>query len=332
MSVVPERFEMPRAQKIAVTVLAVVMLGLSAVAAWFAWHGIPGAEDPRAALVGVTTMAGMFGLIGVFAAREARRVWRSAITLRDGGVEVERGDDMPTFISWGQIGGLKLRGAMGGTTVVGQGGDRLFAVDSRLTGVGRLLHAILVNGVLPKRSVILPYRAQQSLPTQALPLIAFLIGVGAFLFLRNAPAEVRPVVLIAYFVVALLVLVIAALAGRFGLAGAVTVDADGITTGRAGIRRPWSTVQGAALAFVRGPKGQRFARVALQGLDGRWEPLALRGADLVELLAAINAAAPGKIIDPPDAPLGLADRLGISIKVNRTFRIGPPPSGTDAPK
>jgi hypothetical protein len=328
MSVVPERFEMPRAQKVAVTVLAVVMLGISVGAAWFAWHGIAGADDPRAAFVGVTTMAGIFGLIGVVAAREARRVWHSAITVRDGGVEIERGDDTPNFITWGQIGGLKLRSALGGSAVLGQGGDRLFSIDYRLAGVGRLLHAIMVNGVFPKRSPILPYRALQSVPPRLPVAIAFVLGIGAFALLANTPAEVRSVVLMSFAAIALVVAGIAALVSRFGGAGSVTIDSDGITAGRSGTRRPWSSVQGAALAFVRGPKGELFPRVALQGLDGRWEPLSLQGTDLVELLAAINAAAPGKILAPPDQPLGLTNRLAFTVRKDVRFRIG----GRDAEK
>jgi hypothetical protein len=116
--------------------------------------------------------------------------------------------------------------------------------------------------------------------------------------------------------------VVAKLATRFGSAGAVTVDAQGITIGRAGYARPWSTVRGVALAFVRGPKGQRFPRVAIQGPDERWEPINLPGADLVALLGAINVAAPGKIIAPPDEPIGLLARTSFTFKKNVAFRIG----------
>jgi hypothetical protein len=262
--------------------------------------------------------------MGILFGREALRTWRSAITLRDGGLEVERGDDTPTFIGWGQINGLKLRSALGGTAVLGQGGDRLFTIDSRLPGVGRLLNAILVNGIFPKRVPILPYRAQQSVPRQIPVAIVFVLGIGAFTLLANTPAEVRPVVLLSFGAIALAVALVAALVSRFGGAGSVTIDTDGITHGRAAIRRPWSSVQGAALAFVRGPKGELFPRAALQGLDGRWEPLALQGADLAELLAAINAAAPGKMIAPPDEPLGFANRLAFAFKAKSSLRLRPP--------
>ena len=64
MSVAPERFDIPRAQKVAITALAGVMFAVSAVAAFFAWHGIEGAEDPRASAIGFMAMASFFALIG----------------------------------------------------------------------------------------------------------------------------------------------------------------------------------------------------------------------------------------------------------------------------
>lgn len=330
--ITPERFEIPRGQKVAGTIVAVVMLLVAAVGAFFAVGGVPGAADPVASRVGFLTMAAMFAILGLIVSREALRAWRSAITLRDGGVEVEMGDDMPHFISWGQVAELKMRTAMGGSAVLGQGGDRLFSIDSRIPRVGRLLHAILVNGVFPKRSTILPYHAQRSVPPQLPVSIAVALGVGAFALLANTPAEVRSAVLMSFGAIAVVVALVAALASRLAGAGTITIDADGITMGRSGARRPWSSVQGAALAFVRGPKGERFPRVALQGLDGRWEPISLQGADLVGMLAAINVAAPGKVIAPPDEPLGLANRLGLTFKVNKTFRIGPPPPDTGGSK
>jgi hypothetical protein len=38
------------------------------------------------------------------------------------------------------------------------------------------------------------------------------------------------------------------------------------------------------------------------------------------------------VIVPPDEPLGLAGRLGFTLKVDKTFRIGPPPPGSGGPK
>ena len=331
MSQLPERFDLPRGQKVGTTVLAGVMLAAAAVAAWFAWHGIAGATDPRGQFVGLSSIAAFLGVFGGVIAFAARQGWRSAITLRDGGVDLERGEDTPTFIGWGQVGGLKLQSAAGGTAVLGLDGEKLFTVDNRLVGVGRLLHAILMNGVLPKRSPALPYHAEQSVPRIVPVALVVALGVGGIVAAVNTPAVARPGVLVSFAVIAAIVAGVLALASRLASGGAITVDADGITYGRAGTRRPWSAVQGAALAFVRGPKGQLFPRVALQGSDGRWEPLLLQGADLVELLAAINAAAPGKVIDPPDQPLGMAGRINVTFKVNKTFRIGPRPPGTDDP-
>ena len=332
MSNLPERFEVPPAQRYASAGLAFVMLGIAAVGGWFALNGNPGSKDPAADHFAFLAMATFFALIAVIIAAEARRVWRSAITLRDGGVELERGDDTPTFIGWGQIGGLKFRSAAGGTAVLGLGGDRLFTVDSRLVGVGRLLHAILVNAVLPKRSPVLPYRTEQSISRLVPVAVVIAFATGAFALVSNTPADARPQVLVAVAVIVAIIGGVVTLAARFGSAGAVVVDADGITSGRAGTRRPWNTVQGAALAFVRGPKGQLYPRVALQGTDGAWTPIFLPGTDLVELLAAINAAAPGKIIAPPDQPLGMAGRVNVTFKVNKTFRVGPPKSGGADPQ
>lgn len=322
MSITPERFELPRSQRLAVAVMGGLLLAVAAVAAWFAWHGIAGADDPRGNRIGLGALAALFGFIGLAIAVDARKGWRAAITLRDGGVEVERGEETPGFIGWGQIAGMKLRSASGGTAILGQGGETLFRVDNRIPGAPRLLHAILVHGVLPKRSPILPYHANQSVPRQIPAAIALVLGFGAFFLFANTPAAAKPAVLLGVGAVALAVAGVAALVSRFGGAGTVVVDADGITRGRAGTRTPWSSVEGAALVFVRGPKGERFARVALRSPGGRWEPLALQGADLVELLAAINAAAPGKVIAPPDEPLGATTRLAFSKNV--TFRIGPP--------
>jgi hypothetical protein len=322
--ITPERFEVLRGRRLAMVLMAGVLLMASAAAAWFAVHGIAGASDPHAALIGMSTVAGLFGLTGLLVGYDARRAWHSAITLRDGGLEVELGDETPSFFSWGQVGGLKMRSAMGGMEVLGQGEERLFSVDSRLPRVGRLLHAILVNGVFPKRAPILPYHAERAVPRQIPIGIALALGVGAFAMLANTPAEVRQVVLMSFGAIAVVAAAVALLASRLGGGGTTTVDADGITLGRAGSRRPWSSVQGAALAFVRGHKGERFPRVALQGMDGGWEPINLPGTDLVELLAAINAAAPGKVILPPDEPLGLANRLGFTFKKDVAFRIGPP--------
>ncbi|MBW8771691.1 MAG: hypothetical protein JF590_00120, partial [Gemmatimonadetes bacterium] len=292
MSIAPERFDLPQGQKVAITVLAGVMFAIGLVGAFFAWHGVDGAEDPRASTIGFAAIASLFGCLGAIIALAARQAWRAAITLRDGGVEIERGDQLPSFIGWGQIGGLKMLSAGGGTAVLGLGGDTLFNVDSRLIGAGRLLHAILVNAILPKHSPALPYRAEQSIPRLVPVAIFGGLAVGAVLFLVRAPAAARQAVFVSLAVVGAIVAAVGALAARFGSAGAVTVEADGITFGRTGTRRPWNTVQGAALAFVRGPKGERFPRVALYGTDGRWEPISLPGTDLVELLAAINAAAP----------------------------------------
>jgi hypothetical protein len=300
------------------------MFAVAAIGAWFAANGTPGSTTPAADHVAFLAMTGMFGLIGVGVTLAAKQAWNAAITLRDGGVEVTRGDDTPSFIGWGQIGGLKLRSAQGGTAILGLGGDRLFSVDSRLVGVGRLLHTILVRAVLPKRSPVLPYRAEQSIPRLVPIAIVAALGAGALLFVVNTPAPARPAVLLSIAAVGAIAAVVFGVAARFGSAGAVTVDAKGITIGRAGVARPWSTVQGAALAFIRGPKGQRFPRVALQGPDGRWEPINLPGADLVDLLAAINAAAPGKIIAPPDEPIGLLARSSFTFKKEVTFRIGLP--------
>ena len=324
MSVAPERFDIPRGQKVAITVLAAVMFAVAAVGAFFAWHGVDASPVPHDDVIGFASMAALFGLFGLIIAMGARQAWNSAITLRDGGVEIDRGDQMPNFIGWGQIGGLKMRSARGGTAVLGLGGDTLFNVDSRITGVGRLLHAILVNAVLPKRSPVLPYRAEQSIPRLVPRAIFGALAVGAVLFVVGAPAAARQAVLVSFAVVGVIVAAVGTLAARFGSAGAVTVDADGITVGRAGARRPWSTVQGAALAFVRGPKGQLFPRVALCGTDGRWEPISLPGTDLVELLAAINAAAPGKIAAPPDQPIGVSNRVALAFKAKSSLRLGPP--------
>lgn len=332
MSVTPERFDISRGQKVGTAVLAGVMFAVSAVGAYFAWAGPPGSHPGEGSFAGFAAMGALFGVLGLIIAIAARQGWRSAITLRDGGVELDRGQDTPGFVGWGQVGGLKLRSANGGMAVLGLDGATLFMVDSRLRGVGRLLHAILVNGVLPKRSPILPYHAEQSVPRVLPVAMAVAFGVGAIVLAVNTPAIARPEVFISIGVIALIVGGVLALAARLGNAGSVTVDAAGITYGRAGTRRPWTAVQGAALAFVRGPKGQLFPRVALQGSDGRWEPLQLQGADLVELLAAINAAAPGKVIAPPDEPLGLASRVNVTFKVNKTFRIGPPTSGNTGPQ
>ncbi|HET7041952.1 MAG TPA: hypothetical protein VFI13_08025 [Gemmatimonadales bacterium] len=320
-----ERFEVPRARRVIQAVAGAVMLSLGLTFTAFIYFGLTSAQDPAAARIGFALIAATFGLVGALIVRDARNEWGRAYTLRDGGIELAEGDGTPNFISWGQIGSVRLRQARGGMGVLGLDGTRLFSVDARLPGATRLVQAILVNAVFPKRATLLPYAARRTAAGAWLLLPIVVIGGLAVAVVTSAAPEAQGPVLISFAAIALAVVGVAWLLDRFTQVRSVTIDASGITVEKGGrsTLRPWSELAGAALVLVPGDKGALFPRAGLQGQDGKWTALNLSGVDPVDLLAAINTAAPAKMIAPPDRPIGLSSRVSFTARTNTTFRIGP---------
>lgn len=322
---VPERFEFPRARRIVQSVAGAVMLSIGLAFTAFVYFGVTSAKDPAAARIGFTVIAAIFGLLGALIVWDVRKEWNRAYTLGDGGVELAGGDGTPNFISWGQIGSVRLRQARGGMGVLGLDGTLLFSVDARLPGATRLVQAILINAVFPKRATILPYTTRRTAAGVWLLVPILVIGGVALAVGSAAPADVRGPVLTTFAAIALGVVGIAWLADRFTQIRSVTIDPRGVMVekGSRATLRPWSELAGAALVLVVGGKGALFPRAGLQGQDGKWTALNLNGVDPIDILAAINTAAPTKLIAPPDRPLGAGGRVAFTVKTNTTFRIGP---------
>lgn len=237
-----------------------------------------------------------FGLIALAAARSARSA-TARYTLRTDGIEVVPVEGMPEFIGWNQITGLRLAKMGGVFELVGPGDHLLLKISTQVEGLGELLNEILAQGILPKRRVALPYEAEKSYP-----------GAAKLVFLSILVLVTVPVFAIYQDSGSLAGLLLPAILGLFALVEhfatpkAIVIDRTGITIrkGTGGKFLAWEALEGGALATLRGPKGSLGIGAAVKRRDGKWEVLRLPGADPIELLAAIAASGPGRIIAAPD--------------------------------
>ena len=244
-----------------------------------------------------------FVLFALFFAGVAYAAARSATTaatrydLRDDGIEMIPAEGMPQFVGWNQITDLRFARFGGAFELRGPGDMVLLKLSTQLEGLGELLNAILAQAIIPKRRMALPYEAEKKYPGAAkfVFLLALVIGtIMAFAIYQDSGSlagSILPAVLGLFAVIE-----------HFATPKAIVIDRTGITIRRGAGDKflAWEVLEGGALAILRGPKGSLGIGAAARRRDGKWEVLRLPGADPVELLAAIAASGPGRIIAAPD--------------------------------
>ena len=272
----------------------------------------------------------MFVLFGVFfaamawASAHAARAAATKYNVRTDGIEVVPEEGMPQFIGWNQVTGLRLARFSGGFELVGPGEQVLLKLSTQLDGLGELLNTILSQAIIPKRRMALPFEAEKRYPTPA-----------KFVFLLILVLVCLPVYAIYLDNGTLVGLVLPMVFGLFALAErlltpkAIVVDRNGITIRKGtGDKKflAWEVLDGGALAVLRGPKGSISVGAALRRKDGKWEILRLPGADPVDLLAAIAASGPGRIIAAPDRLSLAGTAFGGTVRIEKkfSFTIGRP--------
>lgn len=248
-------------------------------------------------------LRGMFlcfaAFMGIMAASSVKRLREGRVqyTLRNDGIEVRPPDEAPQFVGWSQITGFKFKLTRGGFELLGAGDHPLAVLSTRIEGVGELLNAALARGVLPKRRMALPFRGERSYPLIA-RLVFGLIAVIAILPLIATYGSPR------WEATLLLPVVVAGavLLQLFTSARAVLVDRTGVTLERSAGNKEWrwEEIAGGSLAVLRGHKGSISIAAALRLKSGRWEILRIPGVDPLDLLAAIAASGPDRILAAPD--------------------------------
>jgi hypothetical protein len=238
----------------------------------------------------------VFGGIAVLAARSASAA-EVKYQLRADGIEFVPAEGMPEFIGWNQITGLRLTRLNGRFELIGPGDQVLLKISNQIEGLGELLNTILAQAVLPKRRVALPYETEKKYPAMAIVLFAFvllMVTVPAFVIYQDS-GSLAGLILPA-------ILLVVAVVERIATPRSIVIDRPGIT-----IRRvvgdkflAWEVLEGGALAVLRGPKGSIAVGAVVRRRDGTWQGLRLDGTDPVDLLAAIAASGPGRIIAAPD--------------------------------
>ncbi len=216
---------------------------------------------------------------------------------RDDGIEMIPAEETPQFVGWNQITDLRFARFGGGFELHGPGEQVLLKLSTQLEGLGELLNTILAKGILPKRRVALPYVAEKRY-SGALKLL-FFVMLALFAL---------PVIGIYQDSGSLAGLILPAVLGLFALAEylttprTITIDRTGITISRVSGSKflAWEILDGGALAVLRGPKGSVSIGALIRRKDGKWEGLRLQGVDPIELLAAIAASGPDRIIPAPD--------------------------------
>jgi len=264
-----------------------------------------------------------FVIFGVFFAAMAYAAGRAAVSagtrynLRSDGIEVVPVEGMPEFIGWNQVTGLRLARMSGAFELVGPGDQVLLKLSTQVEGLGELLNAILSQAVIPKHRMALPFEAEKKYP-----------ALAKFAFLLIFVLVCLPVYAIYQENGTLAGLVLPMVFGLFALAErlltpkAIVVDRTGITI-RKGTGEnkflAWEVLDGGALAVLRGPKGSISLGAAVRRKDGKWEILRLPGADPVELLAAIAASGPNRIIAAPDRLSLAGTAFGGTVRVQKSF-------------
>lgn len=244
-------------------------------------------------------LAGFGVFMGFMAASSVKQLREAMVqyTLRDDGIEVRHPDEAPQFVGWHQITGFRFSLTRGGFELLGAGDHLLAVLSARIEGVGELLNAVLARGVLPKRRTVLPFRGERSYPMIA-RLVFGLIAVIAILPLIATYGSPR------WEATLLLPVVVAGavLLQLFTTARAVVVDRTGVTlerrSGNKGWR--WEEIAGGSLVVLRGSKGAISIAAALRLRAGKWEVLRIPGVDPLDLLAAIAASGPDRILAAPD--------------------------------
>ena len=268
--------------------LAAVFAVLAAVTGVSAYTG----HEP-----GLAIFAAAIGAVSLLFRTPMTRLSDRVITLTDAGLELVPREGAPVFIGWGQVAGLRLSQFRAGAKVLGQGDETLATIDYQLQGVGRLLREVLCRGVLPKRQVTLPFEGgrQFSGAFVAFAALALLAAAGFGGMIWSQTGSPAGLVLPAIFLVA-------AVVGRSVGTRGIFVDRTGVAIERGWKRMeyPWALLEGAALVFLRGPKGQMWPAVGLKHRGGDWEAVRATGLDPVECLAAVYATDPARIIAPPD--------------------------------
>lgn len=272
-----------------------VLWALSAAALGGALLASFGPDDTPVRVI----LLGFAAFMGFMAASSVKQLKAGSAryTLRDDGIEILLPDQAPQFVGWNQVTGFRFRLTRGGFELLGAGDHLLAVISSRVEGVGELLNAVLARGVLPKRRSALPFRGERSYPLLA-----------RFGFIGLAALSLAPVIatfgspawqttLIMPAIIGIVVLI-----ERVTAARAVLVDRTGVTLERMVGNKgwPWEALEGGALVVLRGPKGSISISAALRLRDGKWQVLRIPGVDPLDILAAIAASGPDRILAAPD--------------------------------
>ena len=271
----------------------------------------------------------MFVIFGAFLAAVAYAAARSArsaatrYSVRNDGIEVIPDEGMPQFVGWNQVTELRLAKLGGVFVLLGPGEQVLLKISTQIEGLGEVLNTILAQGILPKRRMALPYEVEKRYPGAAkfvLLLLLVLVTIPVFAIYQDS-GSLAGLLLPA-------ILGLFALVEHFVTPQAIVIDRTGITIrkGTGDKFMAWEVLEGGALAILRGPKGSINIGAAVRRRDGKWEVLRLPGADPIELLAAIAASGPGRIIAAPDRLSLAGTAFGGEYRVQKqfSFTIGRP--------
>lgn len=217
--------------------------------------------------------------------------------LSERGAEGPDGAGGRSFVPWDRMHGLKVRMILHRVEILDVGGEPLLRVADNTPEFGRLIHALLVNGVLPRRRNAIPVRIE---PRSDAPLHLRILMIAGGVALMGFAVKVEFLLWVAGAVAA--VFALALVMGRTFRVEAIEIRREGIATLKGGNWkvREWGTLEGVGVMVHHAQKGQRFPLLALKPIGDDWTAVTLPFDQWIEFLSGVHSIDPAKIIAPPE--------------------------------